>query len=99
MSTNVVEVAATPEQVMDVLLDPYTYPDWLVGCRDIRGVDQGWPTPGTKFHHKIGIGPITVNDNTKLIGLDRPKWLHLEARLRPVGVASVRFDLRAAAEG
>lgn len=99
MSKNVVEVAATPAAVMDVLLDPHTYPDWLVGCKDIRAVDEGWPAPGTAFHHNVGMGPITVKDNTKVVGLQRPVWLHLEARLRPVGVARVRFDLRPLAEG
>jgi carbon monoxide dehydrogenase subunit G len=94
MATNTIEVAATPEQVMDVLLHPYTYPDWLVGCKDIRAVDEGWPAPGTAFHHSVGVGPITVKDNTKIIDVERPNWLVLEARLRPVGVASVRFNLK-----
>lgn len=99
MSKNVVEVAASPASVMDVLLDPHTYPDWLVGCKDIRAVDEGWPAPGTAFHHSVGMGPITVKDNTKLVDLQRPDWLVLEARLRPVGVARVRFDLRPSPQG
>jgi len=42
-------IAAPPERVFAALTDPATYPHWLRGCKDIRGVDATWPAPGSAF--------------------------------------------------
>lgn len=85
---------AAPEAVFAVLADPWTYPDWLVGCKEIRAVDDGWPAPGTRFHHRVGIvGPLTLEDHTKVLECEPGRRLLLEARARPAGVASVEFVL------
>ena len=84
------------DDVFAALTDPHTYPRWLVGCREIRGVDEGWPGVGTSFHHRVGlVGPITVADHTKVIDIEPGRHLALEVMARPFIRARVDFDLSA----
>lgn len=80
--------------VFAALLDPHTYPRWLVGARAIRSVDARWPAPGSVFHHRVGLaGPLQVADVTKLLAVDPPSSLTLEVRARPLGRGRARFTL------
>jgi uncharacterized protein YndB with AHSA1/START domain len=82
--------------VFAALTDPHTYPQWLVGCREIRGVDDGWPEVGTSFHHRVGLfGPITLADHTKVIDVEPCRHLALEVMARPFIRARVDFVLSA----
>jgi uncharacterized protein YndB with AHSA1/START domain len=93
MSRTTIHIAAPPEQVFGVLSDPATYERWVVGCKEIRGVDGVWPEPGATFHHSVGVGPITVHDTTSVVESDAGRRLVLQARARPTGVARVEIDL------
>lgn len=76
------------------LVDPETYPHWLVGARDIRRIDAGWPAVGTAFHHRVGlIGPLKIADSSKVLEIDVPHVLSLEVRARPFGRGRARFEL------
>lgn len=99
MSENHCTIDATPEQVFAVLLDAWTYADWVVGCDRIRGVDAEWPAVGSRFHHTIGVGPAKTDDTTKIVAVDPPRRLVLEARLRPAGIAHVEFVLEPCTDG
>ena len=89
-STNVIEIAASVEDVARVLRDPTTYPDWLVGAQTIRSIDENWPAIGSKFHHRIGVGPLTVPGSTSVLK-NGPDQLELGAGIGPFGEARVRF--------
>ena len=94
------EVQASANAVFDVLVDPTTYPDWLVGAKEIRAVDDRWPQPGTRFHHRVGLaGPLTVADSTKVLAVDRPRSLALEVRAKPFGRGRATFNIRGAEDG
>jgi uncharacterized protein YndB with AHSA1/START domain len=82
-----------------VLADPWRFADWVVGAECIRAVDQTWPAPGSRFHHRFGLGPIAVDDSTVLEEIDPPHRLVLRARARPHGTGLVVLDLRATAGG
>jgi uncharacterized protein YndB with AHSA1/START domain len=99
MAGNEIVIEAAPSDVFDVLVDPQAYIDWVVGSKDIRDVDEGWPTPGTRFHHTLGAGPFTLKDTTKVLRFERPSLLELEVRFRPAGVGVVRLDLEPAYSG
>ena len=98
---SVTRYAAVPiDTVFDVISDPTTYPDWLVGAREIRKVDDAWPAPGSCFHHRVGlVGPLTVADSTKVLDIDPPRVLSLEVRVRPLGRARAEFRLADAGSG
>lgn len=94
-SRNEVEVDATPEEVFEVLSDPTTYPEWLVGAKAIRSVDEDWPAVGSRFHHRIGLGgPLTIPGSTSVRRSEPPELLELGAGMGPFGEAKVRFRLR-----
>lgn len=99
MSENRCTIAATPDQVFAVLLDALSYASWVVGADRIRSVDPDWPAVGSKFHHTIGIGPAKTDDSTKIVAVDAPRRLVLEARLRPAGIAHVEFIVEPCEEG
>lgn len=98
-ATTATEIAAPPDRVFNVLLDPATYPEWLRGAKRIRSVDDGWPAPGAAFHHVVGAGPLVIADQTAVVDHDRPHRLELRAAARPTGVAQVVFTLRPSAHG
>lgn len=87
-------IAAPPERVFGFLADGRSYERWVVGAKRIRGVDPGWPAPGSKIHHSVGIGPLVIKDTTKVAEVHEPSRLVLEARVRPTGVARVDIELR-----
>lgn len=93
--TRVTRWALRPiDEVYDALADPETYPAWLVGCRAIRSIDDGWPAEGSQFHHRVGlVGPVAVNDSTQSLDANRPSHLALEVRFRPAGRGRVDFWL------
>ena len=92
---SVTRYAAAPlERVFEVVSDPTTYPEWLVGCREVRAVDDDWPQPGSVFHHRVGlIGPLTLADSTKSLAVDPPRLLVQEVRARPLVRGRAEFRL------
>lgn len=85
------------ERVFSTLTEPETYPDWLIGARDIRSVDAEWPRPGSRFHHRVGlIGPLKVADSTEVLEIEAPTLLALEVRARPFGRGKATFTLEPA---
>jgi len=83
-----------PEAVFEVLSDPGSYGYWVVGSKEIRDADASWPDPGSRFHHTIGWGPITIRDHTSVEESDAPHRLRLRAKARPLGTAKVSLELR-----
>ena len=82
-----------PEAVWNALAEPSGYAYWVVGSKGIRDADPGFPAPGTRFHHTIGFGPLTLDDHTEVLEAVPPRYLKLRAKGRPLGTASVVLRL------
>jgi uncharacterized protein YndB with AHSA1/START domain len=82
-----------PERVFEVLSRPESYGDWVVGSDVIRDADPHWPAVGSRFHHRVGVGPFKINDHTEVIEASPPHRLVLHARARPMGTALVKLQL------
>ncbi len=93
MARNETWIDASVEDVFAVLLDAEGYQDWVVGAKNIRAVDADWPQRGSAFHHQVGVGPLNLKDSTMVLAIDRPRYLLLQARALPAGVAHVSFKL------
>jgi uncharacterized protein YndB with AHSA1/START domain len=94
------QIVASVERVFDALCDPRTYPQWLIGAKEIRAIDDDWPEPGSRFHHRVGIvGPLTIDDTTKVLELEPPRLLVLEVRARPFGRGQARFEVHPHEQG
>jgi uncharacterized protein YndB with AHSA1/START domain len=87
-------IAAPQQEVFELLADPRTYEDWVVGSRLIRAADENWPAPGAGFDHQVGVPPLVISDETVVLASDPPRCLEVHAKARPLPSALVRFELR-----
>ena len=90
---------ATPQDVWDVLMDPESYGHWVVGSSHIRDADPDWPRVGSRFHHSVGMRPLTLSDHTIVLEIDPPRRLVLKAKARPLGTARVEMRLHPSGGG
>ncbi|WP_213450501.1 SRPBCC family protein [Rhizomonospora bruguierae] len=88
-------VDAPPERVWHVLADGWSYSDWVVGTAHIRDVDPGWPTTGSRIHHKVGPWPLSIRDHTVVLEHDNGRRLLMRARFWPLGEAVIHISLAA----
>lgn len=89
MTTNTRTIAATPDQVWDVLADGWLYPLWVVGASRIRDVADSWPAVGSRIHHSVGSWPMLIDDHTEVLESVPGRHIRLKARAWPVGEAEV----------
>ena len=94
MGRTTLTIDAPPSRVCDVLSDPESYGEWVVGSKEIRNADADFPAPGSRFHHTVGFGPITVSDHTVVEEINRPQRIKLRARARPLGTSHVTLELK-----
>jgi uncharacterized protein YndB with AHSA1/START domain len=99
VATTQTTIDAPPERVFAVLARPEAYADWVVGSDTIRDADPNWPATGSRFHHRVGVGPFKVNDHTEVIEVQPPYKLVLHARARPLGTAQVSLQLEPEGNG
>ena len=84
---------ATPERIFEVLADPGSYAYWVVGSKEIRDADDSWPEAGSRFHHTVGFGPLSIKDHSEVEEVDRPRRLKLRVKARPLGTGRVTLTL------
>ena len=99
MPVNEIKIDTPAQAVWDVLADPPSYVEWVVGNKAILGYDPNWPAPDTEFHHKVGFGPLTVKDKTVSLEAESPRRLGMNVRVWPVGHGIVTFQLEKTGSG
>lgn len=99
MAVNEIEIAVPPERVFAVLADPYAYADWVMGAKEIRGADPGFPQKGTRFHHSVGVGPLVIKHHSRVLEVEANRRLVLDARLQALGSAIVTLQLQPSGSG
>jgi uncharacterized protein YndB with AHSA1/START domain len=92
-------INAAPEDVFNVLSDAGTYVRWVVGCQQVRQADGAWPDPGSSFEHRVGVGPLRVQDITTVVESSPPRRLVLRARAWPLGESIIEFRIRPKRDG
>ncbi len=93
------EFSVSVAQVWAALIDPTTYPRWLIGAQKIRNVDDTWPAVDAAFHHRVGVWPVLVDDKSIIREIRPQELLVLEVRATPLVRARVRFCLSPTADG
>ncbi|MBF6244263.1 MULTISPECIES: SRPBCC family protein [Nocardia] len=86
-------VPGSAEQVFAVLADGWSYGHWVVGSTHMRDVDQDWPRIGSRIHHSVGAWPLMAQQATRVVAVDPPNSIELEAELWPLGVAWIRLAM------
>lgn len=76
-----------------ILTDPTTYPEWLVGAKEIRDVSQDWPAVGSSFEHTVGFGPLQIPDKSVVFAIEPSRSLTLTVKVRPVLEARVKLEV------
>jgi hypothetical protein len=79
--------------VFEVLADPDSYAYWVVGSKYIRDADDNWPEKNSRFFHAVGFGPITIKDYSRVEEVDRPNYLQLRVKARPLGTGRVKLRM------
>lgn len=92
-------MAAPRNAVWDVLIDPSTYPDWLVGAADVRDIDDDWPNVGARFQHRVGFGRLSIPDHSEVLDIEPGRLLRLAVKARPFVSAVATFELLSDATG
>ena len=59
----------------------------------MRDIDDDWPRIGSRFHHRVGIRPLTIADNSEVLAIEPDRLLQLAVRARPLISAVVTFTL------
>ncbi len=93
------KTTATPERVWAVLAEGWLFPAWVVGTSRVRAVDPGWPGPGARLHHSVGVWPLLLDDTTTVSTSTLGRQLVLRARGWPAGEARIELRLDAAGSG
>jgi uncharacterized protein YndB with AHSA1/START domain len=88
-----VEIEASAPEVFAIIVDPMTYPAWLMGASQVDAVDERWPAPGSWFAHKVGPKPFRIADRSSVLEVEPNRMLRLAVRARPVISAVVTFRL------
>ena len=91
MSRTTRVMSCAPQDVFDVLADGWSYATWVVGAARIREVDAGWPAPGKRIHHSVGMWPVLLSDTTEVEHVDAPHELRLKVRAWPTGEGVVKM--------
>jgi hypothetical protein len=93
VATIVRHMRASPQAIWDVLASAGEYAHWVVGSQRVRDADDAFPATGTRFHHAVGVGPLSVRDHTEVIAAEPPVRLQLRAKARPFGTALVTLRI------
>lgn len=83
----------TPDAVLRVLADGWSYSTWVVGTARIRAVDPTWPETGTRILHSVGLWPALLDDETVVRAWDPERSIELRARGWPAGEARVLIEV------
>src|SRR5690242_9888289 len=83
------EYEASAAAMFALVVDPATYPSWLIGAQAIDHVDPTWPAPGSAFSHRVGVGPLALADRTEVLELQEGECLTMRVRARPLIAAVV----------
>jgi uncharacterized protein YndB with AHSA1/START domain len=93
VAVNEIRIAAPRERVWEVLADAERYAEWVVGAQEVHDADEGYPAEGSALRHRSGIGPLALDDETRVLEQRPCERLVLRAKLRPLGEVEVRFAL------
>jgi uncharacterized protein YndB with AHSA1/START domain len=99
MAHNEIYMGVPPGRVFAVLSEPRSFARWVVGSREVRRADPGWPKVGTAFDHRVGIWPFTLADNSEVVQCEPPRLLKLLVKARPFSRAYVTLHLKASNGG
>jgi uncharacterized protein YndB with AHSA1/START domain len=101
-----IEIAATPAEVWDTVMNPARLGDWVTIHRKLRDSDEGPPRVGFRMDQQIHLRGVSLDVHWRLVECvpgRRAAWegrgparsrARTEYLLRPTSNGSTRFDYR-----
>ncbi len=101
-----IDVAATPAEVWDAVMDPARLGDWVTIHRRLRGSDEGAPRIGFRMDQQVHLRGVSLDVRWRLVECvpgERAVWegrgparsrARTEYRLRAASGGGTRFDYR-----
>lgn len=93
-----IEIAAPPERVWDVVMDPRRLPDWVTIHRSLGPVPATLAR-GSTFEQTLNLRGAHLHVAWKVIDVDRPRRATWEGRGPAHSRASIVYELHAVDEG
>lgn len=78
--TNVIEIAAPPQAVWDVLLEVETMAEWMTVHDGFPEDPSGQLEPGFRFKEKVKIIGMSGEVSWKVVDFEPPEFLRLEGK-------------------
>lgn len=98
MALNSIHISSPPEHVYDVLSDPYSYAEWVVGTSHVTAADPDWPEEGSTFTWRAGHPPLQTTGQTEVVENDPTRRIDLRIEL-PVGHVEIEIELHRRPDG
>lgn len=96
-------IAASPEEVWNVVMDPLRFAEWVSIHRDVRGISDGPARQGSRMEQVLSVRGAEIRVRWLLVDCTEPSYArwegsgparsraHIEYRLSPVA-GGTRFD-------
>ncbi len=94
-----VEIAAPPEQVFEVLMDPNRLGDWVTAHRSVSEVPPGGLEQGSSFRQKLRLARVEFEVEWTVNRLDAPSLAEWKGAGPKGTSARVVYDLEPQGEG
>ena len=99
MARNQIDIDGSVDDVFDVLRDPFSYSDWVVGTKEIVEADDSWPQVGSGFTFRVGAGRLGVEGKTQVLESEDPRRLKLETKSLPMGTIAITIEVHDLEDG
>ena len=99
MARNQIDIEGSVDDVFDVLRDPFSYSDWVVGTKEIVDADDDWPRVGSTFRFRVGAGPIGKEGTTLVLESEDQRRLKLETKSLPMGTIAITIEVHDLEDG
>ena len=86
-------ILSSPSEVWSLLADGSRYGEWVTGTQRVLTVDPHWPDVGARLRVRVGVGPVTLDDDVVVRICEPGRRLELEARAEPFGAARIAMRL------
>ncbi|AWE48779.1 SRPBCC family protein [Streptomyces nigra] len=86
-------ILSSPSEVWSLLADGSRYGEWVTGTQRVLTVDPHWPDVGARLRVRVGVGPVTLDDDVVVRICEPARRLELEARAEPFGAARIAMRL------
>lgn len=93
------EIAASPEEVYDLLMDPNQLGTWVSAHREVLDLPSLPLEPGEEFGQKLGVGPVSFKVRWTVEEARRPNFARWTGKGPAGSEAEVTYELAESGEG